>query len=456
MYDLVIIGGGPGGYVAAIRSAQNGLKTALIEKERVGGTCLNRGCIPTKALLAGSQLVFSVARGSLLGLKVEDVSLDWQGLQAHKRDVVDRLVHGVETLLARHGVEVLRGLGRLLGPGRVAVNNVDGEIVLEASRAVVLATGSEPLLPDFLGYDGRTVVSSTEALEFDTIPESLLIVGGGVVGCEFASLFSTLHCKVTIVEVLPNVLPLLDRETARRVQVLLRRQGIEIKTKTRLQKLAVRNGRAVATLESGEEISAEKALVAIGRRLNTEGLAEVGVALGAKNEVLVDEFLRTNIPGVYAIGDITNKIQLAHVASAQGLAVAAHLTGQPRNINYGAIPNCVYTSPEVASVGLTEEEVREQGLDYRSGVFPFSVNGKAMTMEETDGVVKVLAEAGSGCLLGVHVVGPQASNLVAEAALAVQQGLTVEHVAETIHAHPSLAEAFAEACEAVRGRSIHI
>lgn len=456
-FDLVIIGGGPGGYVAAIRAAQLGAKVAVVEKDSLGGTCLNRGCIPTKALAASAELFHNLKNAGTFGINVEGVSLDFSQVMNRKREIVANLVKGIEFLFSRHKIQLINGTGKIVAPGTVEVLTADGNTEQITGKNIIIATGSEPALITALGYNGRTVITSNEALELEEIPKSLLIIGGGVIGCEFASIFHEFGTEVTIVEAMPNILPLVDDEISRRLQMLMKKRGIAIKTKAMISSVTEQNGQVVATLENGDEIYAEKALISIGRTFNTQGLGleNVGVQVGPKGEILVDEYLRTNVPGIYAIGDVTNKIQLAHVASAQGLVAVEHMMGGTRKMDYSVVPSCVFTMPEIGSVGLTSQQAKDQGIKTKVGKFPFTALGKAHCMEETDGIVKVITDAETDKVLGVHILGPHATDLVAEAALGIQMGATAKQIAQTIHAHPTLAESMMEAADNVHRLSIH-
>lgn len=456
-YDVVIIGGGPGGYVAAIRAAQMGAQVALVEKDSLGGTCLNRGCIPTKALVASAELVHNVKNAANFGVNIDSFSVDFNRVMARKEEIVEGLVEGIQFLLSRHKIQVFSGTGKITSPNTVQVTQEDGSEENIDAKNIIIATGSEPALITALGYNGTTVITSNEALELDAIPESLLVIGGGVIGCEFASIFHEFGTKVTIVEAMPTILPLVDDEISRRLQMLMRKKGIDIKTKTMIESIVEEDGGIVATLESGDEIRAEKALISIGRTFNTAGLGleTVGIELGDKGEILVDDYLQTNVSGIYAIGDVTNKMQLAHVASAQGLVAVEHIMGQKRPMDYNVVPGCIFTSPEVGTVGITAQEAKAQGIKTKVGKFPFAALGKARCTEDTDGIVKIITDAETGKVLGVHIFGPSATDLIAEAALAIQMGATATQIAQTIHAHPTLAESMMEAAENVRGLSIH-
>ena len=455
-YDIIIIGGGPGGYVAAIRAAQLGAKVAVIEKDRLGGVCLNRGCIPTKALLAGVAMKRELEKAPAFGFALGELKIDYTVLAARKDATVGRLIQGIQFLFKKNKVELIQGRGSLAGPGRVAVELPEGKGEELSAKAIILATGSEPATGN-LSYNGSSIVTSNEALSWRAIPESILIVGGGVIGCEFAVLYGALGARVTVLEVLPDILPPADREIARTMQGILKKQGIEIRTGVNITSLGEEKGRAIARLEKGGEMEAEKVLIAIGRSLNTEGLGlkEAGIGTGERGEVIINNYLQTSRPDVYAIGDLTGKVPLAHVASAQGIAAAHNILDSPRTMDYQTVPNCIFTLPEIAGVGLTSQEAEARGLKIKTGKFPFLASGKAVIGGETEGMVKILTDGESGRILGVHILGQHATDLIAEAALAVRHNLTARQLAETIHAHPTLSEAVAEAAEAVDGRSIH-
>jgi dihydrolipoamide dehydrogenase len=459
-FDLVVIGAGPGGYVCAIRAAQLGMKVACVEKRAtLGGTCLNVGCIPSKALLQASEKFHEAGHGlAAFGVKVGKVELDLAAMMAHKDKVVDANVKGVEFLFRKNKVEWVKGAARIAGPGRVAV----GERVLEA-RAIVIATGSEVSPLRGIDIDEKKVVSSTGALELGAVPKAMAVIGGGVIGLEMASVWQRLGAKVTVVEFLDRILPGMDGEVSKQTQRILARQGIEFRLSTKVTG-ADKGGAGVAlSLEpaaGGEtsELKVDVVLVAVGRRPHVEGLGlkEAGVALDDKGRIATDAHFETSVKGIYAIGDAIAGPMLAHKAEDEGVAVAEILAGQKPHVNYDAIPGVVYTWPEVAAVGATEEQLRQAGTAYRVGKFPFTANGRARAMNMTDGFVKILADKATDRVLGVHIVGPNAGDLIAELALAMEFGASAEDIARTCHAHPTLNETVKEAALAVDGRPIHI
>ncbi|MGB9812733.1 MAG: dihydrolipoyl dehydrogenase [Thermovenabulum sp.] len=455
-YEIAILGAGPGGYVAAIRAAQLGAKVAVIERDALGGTCLNHGCIPTKALLAGASVVETIKRADLFGIKIQGYQVDYKRLVSRKDVVVKQLQQGISYLFKKNKVDLFIGKGYITGPHRIEVTGLNGVQEIEANN-IIIATGSEPAMFPGICYNGRSVVTSTEALAWDSLPESIIVIGGGVIGCEFATLFNTLGVKVTIVELMPSILPMIDSELSRRYQMLLKKACVEIKTQSQVTAVEEEGEQVKVILSSGEILAANKVLVSIGRKFNTKGLGleKIGVTMGPKGEIVVDDYMRTNVDGVYAIGDITNKIQLAHVASAQGIAAVQTILGNPTKINYDVVPNCIFTSPEIASVGLTQEEAERRGFKVKVGKFFFLASGKAVASGETEGMVKIVADSSNDRVLGVHIMGPHATELIMEGALAVTQGIKVKELAACIHAHPTLSEAILEAAEAVHGLSIH-
>ena len=459
--DLVIVGGGTGGYVCAIRAAQLGLGVALVEKERLGGVCLNWGCIPTKTLLRSASLYRQAQRLAEFGVALDGaVSVDWAAMMARKQTVVDRLVGGVETLLAGHNVAVLFGTARLASPQRVEVNMNNGSRTVLDARNVVVATGSLPARPPIPGLDLPGVVTSDGILALEAIPRRLVIIGGGVIGIEFAALFSALGAQVTVIEMLPDIMPPVDRDLSKRYRLFLRKQGVDLKLAARVEKVsAEEDGLAVHyTLKNRQETAeADLVLNATGRVPFSDGLGldELQVKR-ERGRIFVDDRLATSAPGIYAVGDVTGEVLLAHVASRQGEVAAEVIAGHDSRMDYRAVPNIVFSMPQIAGVGLTSQEAKERGIEVEVGTFPFSASGKALAQGEAEGQVRLLCEPGSGRVLGMHVMGPGASDLIAEGALAVQLGGTAQEIAETIHAHPTLAEAIAEAARVVAfGEAIH-
>ena len=454
-FDVVIVGGGPGGYVAALRAAQLGAKTALVEKDRLGGTCLVRGCIPTKALLQSSEL-FSLAKGGAeFGLVVDSISFDWAAAQKRKNAVVDQLVKGVGGLLKAGGVTVFSGAGRLGGKGIV---NVGSDVAIQA-KDIVIATGSAVARIPLKGAEHT--IDSDQVLELKEVPARLAVIGGGVVGMEFAAMFAALGSKVTVLEMLPQVLPMVDADLVNAYTKHLSGLGGAIHTSSKVAEVAkIKGALQVRFSEGGEggSVDADQVLLAVGRAPYTEGLGaeEAGVKLD-RGRVVVDAQLRATAPGVWAVGDVIGGIMLAHIASYEGVCAVENIAGHAnRTPDYHAAPNCIYTDPEIAHVGLGEKEAMERGIDVKIGRFPFAASGRALTLGQSEGFVKVIADSKSGRLLGAHIIGPRATDLIAEATLAVQNGLTMEQLDLTIHAHPTLPEALMEAALAAQGRAIHI
>lgn len=443
-YDLTVIGGGPGGYVAALRGAQLGARVALVEEKRVGGVCLNEGCIPTKTLARSVELLLDIERAQEFGILVSEPALDFAKMMARKEMVVERLVSGVEALLQARKVELFKGRGRLLAPNKVAVG---GEEL--STRSIIIATGAEPGKPPAAGLDLEGVLTSSEILELEEAPSDLVIVGGGVIGMEFASIFNALGTKVTVIEMLPSLLPPVDEELSRRYLNLVRREGVEVHLNSPLR--GVQQKRPGLLVEYGgdekvDSVEADYVLIATGRLPYTEGLglAELGVPCGKGRAIVVDDYLQTTVPGVYAVGDVTGGWMLAHVASRQGEIAAENALGDKKGIDYRAVPYCVFTLPEMAGVGLTEQEAKGKGIPYKKSIFRFGASGRALTMGETTGLVKMLCHEG-GQVQGLHIMGPHATDLIAEGALAIQMGATASDIVATIHAHPTLPEAVREA-----------
>ncbi|MCE4224153.1 dihydrolipoyl dehydrogenase [Methylobacterium sp. C25] len=464
-YDLVVIGTGPGGYVCAIRAAQLGLKTAVVEKRAThGGTCLNVGCIPSKALLHASE-AFEEANHHFadLGIQVGTPKLDLAKMQSFKQSGVDGNTKGVEFLLKKNKIDAYHGTGRIAGAGRVEVISEDGSNHLLEAKNIVIATGSDVARLPGVEIDEKTVVSSTGALELAKVPKKLLVIGAGVIGLELGSVWRRLGAEVTVVEYLDRVLPGMDGEVGKQFQKILTKQGIAFKLSSKVTGVQVAKAGATITVEpaaggESETLKADVVLVAIGRTPYTEGLGleGVGVQLDNRGRVQTDSHYATNVTGIYAIGDVIAGPMLAHKAEDEGVALAEILAGQSGHVNYGVIPNVVYTFPEVASVGRTEEELKKDEVAYNVGKFPFTANGRAKANGTTDGFVKILADATTDKVLGVHIVGADAGNLIAEVAVAMEFSASAEDIARTCHAHPTLTEAVKEAALAVDKRAIHI
>jgi dihydrolipoamide dehydrogenase len=460
---IVIIGAGTGGYVAAIRAAQLGAQVTLIEGAAVGGLCLNWGCIPSKSLLACAELAQKIKKAGEFGITITGaVTYDLARMVERKNKIVAGLVKGVRTLLKTWNVELIEGRGALVNATTVRVVKPDGSETTVQADAVIVGTGTTaPALSD-LELDGTHIISSREALDLTAIPDSLLIVGGGVEGCEFASLFSVLGTKVTLVEMLPRILPTEDEEVSALLAAELKKQGVTILVNARVEKVAVGPSGVSTTLADGTTVTSAKVLVSIGRRFNTGGktdelgLEAAGVQLGRRGEILVDERMATNVPGVYAIGDVTGKAMLAHVASAQGKVAVRNILGRPAAMSYDVIPAGIFTFPEVGRVGLTEQEARQRGMEIKIGKFRPIGLGKAHASGETTGLMKIITEAKTGRIVGVHLVGSHAADLIHEAAVAMRMGATAETLAETIHAHPTMPEGLMEAAEDVDGMAIHL
>lgn len=464
-FDLIVIGAGPGGYVCAIRAAQLGLKVACVEKrETLGGTCLNVGCIPSKALLQASEKFEEAAHGlGAFGVKVGKVELDLKALMAHKDKTVKSNVDGVAYLFKKNKVEWIKGAAKVTGAGKVSVAlNAGGTQDLTAKN-IVIATGSDVASLPSLPIDEKRIVSSTGALALSEVPKSMVLVGGGVIGLEMGSVWQRLGAKVTVVEFLDRIMPGMDGEVSKQMQRILQKQGMAFELSTKVTAAKVTAKGVTLTVEpaaggDAKTIETDIVLVAVGRRPYTDalGLKDAGVALDEKGRVAIDAHFQTNVPGIYAIGDVVAGPMLAHKAEDEGMAVAEILAGQHGHVNYDAIPSVVYTWPECASVGKTEEQLKAEGIAYKVGKFPFTANGRARAMNSTDGFVKILADAATDRVLGAHMVGPTVGEMIAEITLAIEFGGSAEDIARTCHAHPTLMEAVREAALAVDGRPIHI
>ncbi len=457
-FDIGIIGAGPGGYVAAIRAAQLGAKVALIEKERLGGVCLNWGCIPTKAMASSIELLMEIERAEEFGVVVSEPDFDFPTMMRRKDEVVERLVSGVESLVEAHKVQVIHGRAVLVSPTEIKVTGESPRDVEVAK--IIVATGSIPAMPTVPGLDLPGVVTSKEMVSLQEPPGDLVVVGGGVVGMEFASIFNALGTKVTVIEMLPALLPPVDEELARRYLQLVRRQGVEVQLRSPLKEIRKEDGLLEVVYEGpkGEGVvNADMVLISTGRVPYTEGLnlEEIGVST-ERGAVVVDEHMSTSVPGVYAIGDVTGGWMLAHVASREGEVAVEHALGRESVMDYRAVPNCVFTLPEIAGVGLTEQEVKERGISYKKSRFPFNASGRALAMGQPTGLVKMICEEDSGQILGLFIMGPHATDMIAEGALAIQSGARAEDIVRTIHAHPTLPEAVREAALGQLDGPIHI
>ena len=463
-YDLVVIGAGPGGYVAAIRAAQLGMKVACVEKRpTLGGTCLNIGCIPSKALLDSSELYhLAKERFAKHGIKVDGLGLDVPAMLARKDEVVKGMTGGIGMLFRKNKVAPVFGAARVASPNSVAVAlNDGGNTVLEA-RHILVATGSVAVNLPFLPFHGTTIVSSTEALCFDRVPEHLVVVGGGYIGLELGSVWKRLGAKVTVIEFLPRIVPMADLEVGTLLHKSLAKQGLEFHLETKVTGAKPEGDRVQVLAEAKDGVAlsfdCDRVLVAVGRRAYTEGLglAEAGVALDPKTgKIAIDKHFHTNVPTISAIGDVIDGPMLAHKAEEEGVAFAELLAGKAGHVEYETIPSVIYTWPEMASVGITEEQAKERKLDYKVGKFPFLANGRAKAMDETEGIVKILADAKTDRVLGVHILGPRASDLIAEAVTTMEFAGSAEDIARTCHAHPTLSEAVKEAALAVDKRAIN-
>jgi len=460
-YDLVVIGSGPGGYIAAIRAAQLGMRVACIEKDRaLGGTCLNVGCIPSKALLDSSEHYQAVRNGlTTHGIKVGSVELDLPAMMARKDKVVKGLTQGVASLFKKHKIDRLTGTARLAAPDTVEIANGETTQTVTARR-ILIATGSAPVELPGLPFDGERIVCSTEALTLKKVPEHLLIIGAGAIGLELGSVWNRLGSQVLVVEFMDRILPGMDRQMGQQLQKTLQKQGLRFQLQTTAKSAAIADGTMRVTLESQGKTREEECdvvLVAVGRRPFSEGLGarELGIAMDERGRIKVNEHYATTVPNIYAIGDVIAGPMLAHKAEEEGVAAVERMAGQAGHVNYDAIPNIVYTWPELASVGMSEEQAQSQEIQFKIGTFPFMANGRARCMDETDGGVKILADAKTDRVLGVHILGPRASDLIAEAALAIEFGASAEDIARSVHAHPTLPEAIKEAALSVHGRTLN-
>jgi dihydrolipoamide dehydrogenase len=461
-FDYAVIGAGPGGYVSAIRAAQLGLKTVLIEKDkRLGGCCLNVGCIPSKCLLESSEWYANIKDHSLQhGISVSKTKIDIAAMMKRKIDIVENLTDGISTLMIKNGVTVINGIGRLVEPGRINVDTGDGIVKIKVS-AITLAMGSVPIELPFMPFHSRRIVNSTTALDFDEIPQHLIVVGGGAIGLELGSVWNRLGAKVTVIEMLPQIAPFADKQMAIMLSRYLKTQGFDIHTNSRVTNAEIKNRTASLTFEdvTGNEhtLTSDRILIAVGRRPFSEnaGIKEIGINIENNGAITVDNNFQTNINGIYAIGDLIRGPMLAHKAEEEGITVAEIIAGREAHINYDIIPNVIYTSPELAVVGINEEEAKTKGIAYKIGKFYFKGNGRALSLGETDGLVKIIADKKTDQILGMHILGPRASDMIAEAVTAMRNKMTATELGNMIHAHPTLSEAVKEAALSVNGMGIH-
>jgi len=459
--DVIVIGGGPGGYVAAIRAAQLGAQVALVEREYLGGTCLNVGCIPTKVLLHTAELYEEILKSNIYGIKIDgNVSVDLNSLQKRKEEITSQLVNGVTGLLRLNNIEVIKGEASFRDKNTIDVKKEDGSVITLKADNFIIATGSKPFTPPIKGIDSEGVIDSTEALALKEIPKELVIIGGGVIGIEFATLFNSLGSKVTVLEMLPYILPPIDREISEIVKMKLSMEGINIHTSAQVTSIENNNGKLEVVAKVGNDelrVAGDKVLVSVGRRAVTEGLnLDAAGVKTSKKGIAVNNRLETNVKSIYAIGDVTGINMLAHVASEQGIVAAENIMGLHREMDYKAIPACIYTKPEIASVGITEEEAKKSGIEYKVGKFMLSNNGKALIANEVEGtMVKIIADTKYGEILGVHIYGPRATDLIMEGTLALRLEATVDEIVTSIHPHPTISESIKEAALSVNNIAIH-
>ncbi len=452
--DIAVLGGGPGGYPAAIRAAQRGKSVALIEAKELGGTCLNRGCIPSKALIAGSEVVETVKNAEIFGVELENWSFNFSRLAQHKDQVVDKMRKGLEGLIASNQIQLVRGYGTFVDPNQIKVMGEDECLVI--ADQVIIATGSEPRTIPAFPFDGETILDSTSLLKRTTLPESIAIIGGGVIGCEFASLYANLGVQVLILELLPRILSTETEEVSQAITQAFRKKGIKVETGVKVEKVE-KKGSSIRILAGDQVHEAEICLVAVGRSLNTKsiGLDRTGVVVNEQGIVVVDEQMKTSVEGIYAVGDIASTIWLAHVASHQGIVAAETACGRKARMRYDAIPSVIFTHPEVGSVGLSLAEAKKRGYKAILGSFPFQALGKSQATLHPEGFAQIVVDEKTGQLLGAQVVGYEASTLIAEMVLAIENELTVECITETIHAHPTISEAWHEAALLAEGFPLH-
>jgi dihydrolipoamide dehydrogenase len=452
-YDIGIIGGGPGGYVAAIRAAQLGLKTAVIEKDVVGGTCLNRGCIPTKTYLKHTELIHELKRMDEFGIMVEGYSLDWKKMRERKNKVVNKLTGGIRGLFKKNGVDLIKGMAEVINEHEINISADKNEKIW--AENIIIATGSAPIMPGLKGMDLPGVISSKEALDLDELPERIVIIGGGVIGVEMASIYSSLEVEVTIVEILDDILVNFDKEMVNILKKNLKKHGVKLLTSSKVTEIVEKDDELIVKIESEktDQIITDKVLAAVGRKPVFSGIENLGLEM-ENGFIKVDSHMETSIAGIYAVGDVTGGMLLAHEASAEGIAAVKNIKGD-YELRDNLIPNCVYSLPEIASVGMTEEEAEDEGYQVNVGRFPFKASGKAIAAGHEEGFVKIISDKKWDQILGAQIIGPHATDLIAEAAIAIKLESTSEVLANTIHAHPTLSESVKEAAEDVHNMAVH-
>lgn len=456
---IAILGAGPGGYVAAIKAAQLGAQVTVIEDTEVGGTCLNKGCIPTKTLLATTELLHKTKNSIEFGIEISgQVTPNLFRIMERKNKVVSTQVKGIRSLFKSWGITLIEGRGMVISPEKIEVQKRDGSTDIVGADRIIIATGSRPAQLPLFPFDGDHILSSDDALTIKSVPKTLIIIGAGVIGCEFAFIFSELGADITMLEIMPRALSTEDPEISETLERELKKKKIKLMTGVKITGVQGRHDGIHVYLEEGKELVAEKLLVSVGRALNSDGIGveAVGIEKGPKGEILVNEKMETNIGGIYAIGDVTGGLLYAHVASREGIIAAKNIIGADQKMDYSVVPATIFTSPEIATVGLKENQAAEKGIKVKTGRFQFRAIGKAHVMGEITGFIKVISDETSDRILGVHIIGPHASDLIHEAALAMKAGLKTKDIAETIHSHPTLSEGMMEAAEDVHGEAIHV